>query len=70
MDVSEEEKAARAFAIEYNEEMEKDRASATTASWNYMSNLTPENNAIYNDELARLGEKQKVFTKSTVLFTI
>lgn len=70
MDVSEEEKAARVFAIEFNQEMEEDRARAAVANWNYMTNLTAENSAIYNVELARLGVKQKVTTKSTVLFSI
>lgn len=60
IDVSEEEKAARLYAMEYNKEIEQDKARAVAASWNYMSNLTAENRAIFDDVLAEIGAKKKV----------
>lgn len=62
-DVSEEEKMARLFATVYNRIMDNDRAIAMKASWNYMTNITAENNDIFTGLIAEMGAAMQVKIK-------
>lgn len=72
-DVSDEEKGARVFAMEFDQYMTAATARMMTASWNYASNLTAENYAVskaLGEEMAEDLKVKYAFTKLNMYFGI